>query len=110
MPTSPWTKGDQKPLWRLTLGSASDPLSIVGLTTSDFKVKMKNISNGVITTGTWTFSALAAASGSTPATIDYQVSPVDVATPSMNEVTVVLKEGTVDQRTFKQSGVWSLES
>lgn len=110
MPISPWAKGDRKPLWTFSLSPDTGSFDITGLTTADFKLKMRNISNGVVTTGTGTFSALTAASGGNPATIDYQLSAADVATLGMSENTVVLKEDTADQRTFKQSGVWSLES
>jgi hypothetical protein len=108
MGISPWTLGDGKPPWTFGLEPDSGPLDITGLTTSDFSLIMLNISNQQSTTGTGAFSNLTAAYNVNPAQITYALSSTDAALLGMYDVRVVIKKGTINQRTFN-FGVWSNE-
>lgn len=101
MSISPWTQGDGLPAWTIGLKPDSGPVDIAGLSTGDFTMVFIN-SAGQEVIGSGPFSNLTVASGSTPATITYQVGSADVATLGVFDARVVIKRGVVgQQRTLK---------
>ncbi len=86
MANTPWYQGDTQPIWTLALTPDSGPFVITGLSTSNFALLLRNTDTLVDTNGTGAFSNLTAAvmNGNTvtaPASIQYQLSSADVATP-----------------------------
>lgn len=108
MGLSPWSQGDGKPWWTFSLEPDSGNLDTTGLSLSDFTLIMRNISNQQSIIGTGIFSNLTAASGGNPAQITYALSSTDASSLGMYDMRIVVKRGTVDQRTFK-FGIWSNE-
>jgi hypothetical protein len=102
---SPWFKGDRKQPWTFSLETDSGTFDITGLTTSDFKLKMLNITTSERRDGTGTFSNLTAASGSAPASITFNQSADDVGTLDKFAIHVVCKENTAQQETFDMGDV-----
>ena len=107
MSQSPWPQGDTREEWTFQLIPDSGVFSTAGLTTANFTYFMRNISNGVETQGTGTFSNLVAASGGNPAQITYQQSPADVANPGMYHQRIRVAQGSATQ-TF-DFGILSIE-
>jgi hypothetical protein len=106
MGVSPWSQGDNKPVWTFALEPDSDNFDTTGLSVNDFTLVMINVSNQQITIGTGTFSNLL---NSIPASITYQLSSTDAAMLGMYDMRIVVKKGTINQQTFK-FGIWSNES
>ncbi|GCE14196.1 hypothetical protein [Tengunoibacter tsumagoiensis] len=79
MAISPWYKGDTAPSWTISLIPDSGTINVASLSPSSFTLLIKNTDNGVEVVGSGTFSAITAASGSTPASVVYQPSSADVA-------------------------------
>lgn len=105
MGISPWSAGDGKPPWLFSLDPDSGAFDITGLSVSDFTLVMINMSNKQSTNGTGTFSDLLAADGNIPASIVYQLSTADAANIGMQDMRIVVKEGTSSQETFR-FGIW----
>ena len=108
MGITPWTQGDDNPVWVFSLEPDSGAFDITGLTTSDFDLIMVNVSNEQETIATGPFTNLTAANNNSPATITFNPSSDDVAALGMYDVRIVAKKGTANQRTFK-FGIWSNE-
>jgi len=107
MSQSPWPQGDTRESWTLQLIPDSGVFNTTGLTTVNFAYFMRNISSGVETQGTGTFSNLIAASGGNPAQITYQQSAADVANLGMFHQWIKVTQGAQPQ-TF-DFGVLSIE-
>lgn len=93
MSWSPWPQGDTFDPWTFDLEPDSGTFSIAGLSPPNFTLHMRNISNGVETQGSGTFTNLVAASGVNPAMITYNQSTADVANLGNFEVWLILTSG-----------------
>jgi hypothetical protein len=77
---TPWTVGNLAPAWTISLIPDSGSVTMTGLTTSNFSLRIRNNNTGVETTGAGAFSNITAASGATPASVTYQPAAADVGT------------------------------
>jgi len=107
MSQSPWSQGDTREPWTFQLITDSGDFDTTGLTASNFAYFMRNMSSGIETQGTGTFSNLVAASGGEPAHITYQQSSGDVANLGMYRQWVRVTSSSKPQ-TF-DFGVLSIE-
>lgn len=102
---SPWYRGDRLPVWDMLLEPDSGTLDASALTVDDFSLVFVNTTNHAKTTGTGTFSNVTLASGATPASVQYALSAADATLSGMQEVRIVIKSGTANQKTFNM-GIW----
>lgn len=107
MSQSPWKQGDREPYWSFGLVPDSGTLDITGLSTSDFTLVFID-SSGNERNGDGVFTNLTAASGGNPAMITYQQSANDVGTLGIFDREIVIKKGTIHQKTF-ELGSWICE-
>ncbi len=108
MAQSPWKQGDREPYWEFGLQPDTGFFDVTGLVTSDFTLVFLNVTDNTESDGDGVFMDITAATPTTPATITYQPGPLDVATVRTCDRRVVIKRGTVHQKTF-EFGPWVCE-
>lgn len=85
MAITPWTQGNLAPSWVISLVPDSGSVTVSGLVTTNFSLRIRNNNLATETTGAGFFSNITAAvvSGgvvTTPASVQYQLAAADVST------------------------------
>lgn len=114
MGINPWYTGQLSPIWTFQLIPDSGVFNVSGLIPSDFTTVFRN--TDVVTLddipGTGTFSNIVASSGTglntIPASVQYQVSSADVATPGNYHVFVKVTTG--NGLAVFDFGTWQVET